>query len=106
MPTSQSTSCCRLTSTHGDPQEPHPRKKQRSIARKQRDLQDTYLTKMGFPDSVALVDSGNGVHDYRRTRLPNDDATAFRLNALYNCLARKFGTPDVISTRVYDPQPN
>jgi hypothetical protein len=69
---------------------------QRSIARKQRDLQDTYLTKMGFPDSVALVDSGNGLHDYRRTRLANDEATAFRLNALYNCLARKFGTPDVI----------
>jgi hypothetical protein len=69
---------------------------ERSLALKQRDLQDAYFAKMGLPDSVTVIDSGNGVHDYRRTRLPNDDATAFRLTAFYNCLARKFGTPEVI----------
>jgi hypothetical protein len=69
---------------------------QRSLALKQRDLLDEYLTKMGLPGSVAVVDSGNGVHDYRRTRLPNEDATAFLLTAFYTCLARKFGTADVI----------
>jgi hypothetical protein len=69
---------------------------QRSLALKQRDLQGEYLSKMGFPGSVAVTDSGNGIHDYRRTRLPNDDATAFLLTAFYTCLARRFGTPDVI----------
>ena len=67
---------------------------ERSLALKQRDLQDAYFAKMGIPGSVAVIDSGNGVHDYRRTQLPNDDATAFRLTAFYNCLARKFGTPE------------
>jgi hypothetical protein len=55
-----------------------------------------YLVAAGFPDPVAWVDSGNGIHIYfRAASFPNTRETDLLLTSLYGCLARKFDTPEV-----------
>ncbi len=66
------------------------------LAVKQLDLLIEYLIKRGLPDPVGTVLSGNGAHGYHRSRLPNNDETRFLLTAYYTCLARMFGTAEVI----------
>ncbi|MGA2336814.1 MAG: hypothetical protein ABSG08_15720 [Terriglobales bacterium] len=66
------------------------------LAVKQRDLLIEYLIKRGLPDPAGTVLSGNGAHGYHRTRLPNNEETRFLLTAYYTCLARRFGTAEVI----------
>jgi hypothetical protein len=69
---------------------------QRELALQLAERVVAYLVAAGFPDPVAWVDSGNGIHVYfRAASFPNARETDLLLTALYSSLARKFDTLQV-----------
>jgi hypothetical protein len=70
--------------------------KQRALALQLAQRLVAYLVAAGFPDPVAWVDSGNGIHIYfHADSFPNTHETDLLLTALYTCMARKFDSDAV-----------